>query len=48
LFFDYCKEIFIWGADYFAELIPNKNEGSWLVWDKRSDGVEQMHFMEVF
>jgi DNA modification methylase len=33
--FDYCKEIFIWGADYFAELIPNKNEGSWIVWDKR-------------
>jgi DNA modification methylase len=33
--FDYCNEIFIWGADYFAELIPNKNEGSWIVWDKR-------------
>lgn len=33
--FDYCKEIFIWGADYFAELIPDKNEGSWIVWDKR-------------
>jgi DNA modification methylase len=35
--FDYCKEIFIWGADYFAELIPNKNDGSWIVWDKRVD-----------
>ena len=33
--FDYCKEVFIWGADYFAELLPNKNEGSWIVWDKR-------------
>ena len=33
--FDDCKEIFIWGADYFAELLPNKNEGSWIVWDKR-------------
>ena len=22
--FDYVKEIFIWGADYFAELIPNR------------------------
>jgi DNA modification methylase len=32
-----CKEIFIWGADYFAELLPNKNEGSWIVWDKRVD-----------
>jgi len=35
-FYD-CKEIFIWGADYFAELLPNKNEGSWIVWDKRID-----------
>lgn len=33
--FDYCKEIFIWGADYFAELIPNRKNGSWVVWDKR-------------
>lgn len=31
------KEIFIWGADYFAELLPNKNDGSWIVWDKRSN-----------
>ena len=41
--FDYCKEMFLFGADYFAELLPNKNEGSWLVWDKRkesqADGV---------
>ena len=35
--FNNCKEIFIWGADYFAELLPNKNEGSWIVWDKRLD-----------
>ena len=35
--FDYCKEIFIWGADYFAELIPNRTDGSWVVWDKRCD-----------
>lgn len=35
--FNDCKEIFIWGADYFAELLPNKNEGSWVVWDKRVD-----------
>ena len=33
--FSDTKEIFIWGADYFAELIPEKNEGSWVVWDKR-------------
>jgi DNA modification methylase len=28
------KEQFWWGADYYAERIPNKNNGSWLVWDK--------------
>lgn len=31
------KETFIWGADYFAELLPDKNNGSWVVWDKRLD-----------
>lgn len=36
--FDYCKEVFVWGADYFAELLPNKNNGSWVVWDKRKEG----------
>ena len=35
--FGYCKEIFLWGADYYAELLPKKNEGSWVVWDKRLD-----------
>ena len=29
------KECFLFGADYFAELLPDKNNGSWLVWDKR-------------
>ena len=33
--FDYCGEIFLWGADYYAELLPQKNDGSWIVWDKR-------------
>jgi DNA modification methylase len=37
-----CKEIFIWGADYFAELLPNKNEGSWVVWDKRANGNDDL------
>jgi DNA modification methylase len=32
--FNYVKEMFIWGADYFAELIPSKNDGSWIVWEK--------------
>lgn len=30
-----CDEIFIWGADYFAELLPDRNKGSFVVWDKR-------------
>ena len=38
--FNDVKEIFIWGADYFAELIPNKNDGSWVVWDKRQNDDE--------
>jgi DNA modification methylase len=29
-----CKEIFLWGADYYAERIPERNSGSWVVWDK--------------
>lgn len=33
--FNYIKEMFLFGADYFAELLPDKNKGSWLVWDKR-------------
>lgn len=40
--FNDCKEIFIWGSDYFAELIPNKNEGSWIVWDKRANGNDDI------
>ena len=33
--FDYCEDIFICGADYFCEVFPDKNDGSWIVWDKR-------------
>lgn len=40
--FDYCKEIFLWGADYYSDLIPNRNDGSWIVWDKRSnEGINE-------
>ena len=37
-----CSEIFLWGADYYAEHIPSKNDGSWIVWDKvtNSQGKE--------
>ncbi len=29
----FCKEVFIWGADYFCQMIPI--DGSWFVWDKK-------------
>lgn len=35
--FSFCTEMFLFGADYFAELLPEKNCGSWLVWDKRKE-----------
>jgi 16S rRNA G966 N2-methylase RsmD len=35
------KEMFLWGFDYYAEFIPNRKEGSVIVWDKRA-GVEDM------
>lgn len=33
--FSGCKEIFLWGADYYCQHLPK--EGSWIVWDKRID-----------
>lgn len=38
--FSDTKEIFLWGADYYSELIPERKQGSWVVWDKRCN--EQM------
>jgi len=29
------KEMFLWGGDYYSDLIPNKKDSSWFVWDKR-------------
>ena len=43
------KEVFIWGADYYAEIIPKRNEGSWYVWDKRQnelDTIEEANAMD--
>lgn len=39
-----CDELFMFGADYYAEHIKRRNDGSWIVWDKRSnnnDDIEQ-------
>ena len=32
--FGYCKEMFVWGADYFYKLIPDFDKGHFIVWDK--------------
>lgn len=34
-FFGYCNDIVLFGADYYSDKIPKKNNGSWLIWDKR-------------
>lgn len=31
-----ATELFLWGANYYAEMLPDRNSGSWIVWDKRS------------
>ncbi len=36
-FFGKTKEIFLFGADYYAERIPKRGDGSWLAWDKRKE-----------
>lgn len=39
-----CKEIFLWGANYYAELLLGKNDGSWIVWDKRlEESADKMY-----
>ena len=38
-YFSKCKEIFLWGADYYVETLSREypNLGSWIIWDKYSD-----------
>lgn len=38
-YFSYCKEIFLWGADYYVETLGRNypDLGSWIIWDKYSD-----------
>ncbi len=43
-FFEYCDEIFLFGADYYAERIPNRIEGGMFVWDKNVvEEMDRMH-----
>ena len=46
--FSYCKEIFLWGADYYSEHLSGKNKGSWVVWDKRGDESADKMFGSTF
>lgn len=46
--FPNVKEIFLWGADYYAERIPNKNKGSWIVWDKRLEESADKMYGSIF
>lgn len=32
--FSYVEEVFLWGADYYCHLIPDRNEGNFICWDK--------------
>jgi site-specific DNA-methyltransferase (adenine-specific) len=38
-YFNYCKDIFLWGADYYVETLERNypHLGSWIIWDKYSD-----------
>ena len=35
--FPEARDVFLWGADYYTELLPERNSGSWIVWDKRTN-----------
>jgi DNA modification methylase len=45
-YFGYCKEMFLFGADYYSEYLQNKNNGSWVVWDKRSNDDTDENIVE--
>jgi len=38
--FEYCKEIFLWGANNFCNHIDPK--GSWIVWDKSTEAADNI------
>jgi DNA modification methylase len=44
--FDYCKEIFVWGADYYPELLKDYKLGNMFVWDKRSNDDTNIDYVE--
>lgn len=47
--FNYCKEIFMFGADYYIDLLPNYGkDGCLLVWNKRSSDEQQKGIGNTF
>lgn len=46
--FDYCKEMFIWGADYYPELLKGYKNGNFMVWDKKSNEGVRTNLEKTF
>lgn len=47
--FDYVKEKFLFGGDYYVNLLPNfGKDGAWIVWDKRVDESKDKMFGSGF
>lgn len=47
--FDYVKEKFLFGGDYYVNLLPNfGKDGAWIVWDKRVDENKDKMFGSGF
>lgn len=46
--FKKVEEVFVWGADYFAELIPDRNKGNFLVWDKTGGTELNLAYDEMY
>lgn len=48
-YFGYAKEIFVFGADYFIDLLPNYGkDGALLIWNKRSSDEQQKGIGNTF
>lgn len=46
--FGYCNEIFVWGGDYYPELLNGYKDGNYIVWDKRLDDSADKGFGSCF
>lgn len=47
--YGYCNEIFVWGADYYPELLKDYKKGNMIVWDKKTnEGLLNNNFDKTF